>query len=60
LLLRPTENGVKVKARVEDVVFNRHQFRVTLQGGLVVELDNAPKAGSEISVAFAVECLGHA
>lgn len=62
LLLKQTGDGsvAKIKAKVEDVVFNRDQFRVTLRGGLVVELDRAPKVGSEISVAFAVECLGHA
>ena len=60
LLLKSSEHGTKLKARVEDVVFNRDQFRVTLRGGLVVELDHAPKIGAEISVAFAVECLGHA
>jgi len=45
---------------VEDVLFNREQFKVTLRGGLVVQLDEAPKVGSEISVAFRAECLGHA
>lgn len=62
LLLKQAANGsvAKIKAKVEDVVFNRDQFRATLRGGLVVELDHAPKVGSEISVAFAVECLGHA
>jgi len=60
LLLRESVKGTKIKAEVEDVVFNRDQFRVRLRGGLVVQLDDAPKVGSEISVAFAVECLGHA
>ena len=54
------EGGAKIKAEVEDVLFNRDQFRVTLRGGLTVNLSTAPKVGSEISVAFAVECLGHA
>jgi ABC-type Fe3+/spermidine/putrescine transport system ATPase subunit len=52
--------GVQVRARVEDVVFNREQFRVKLRGGLVVNLPGAPEIGSEVSVTFAVECLGHA
>ena len=62
LLLRQTEDGstVKIKAEVEDVVFNRDQFRVALRGGLTVNVSTAPKVGSQISVAFAVECLGHA
>lgn len=60
LLLRQSEDGAKVKARVEDVVFNRDQFRVTLRGGLTVNLSTAPKVGSEVNVKFSVECLGHA
>jgi hypothetical protein len=30
-----------------------------LRGGLVVYLAEAPRIGEEISVEFAVECLGH-
>ncbi|MEW6239651.1 MAG: ABC transporter ATP-binding protein [Chloroflexota bacterium] len=51
--------GGEVRARVEDVLFQRERFKVTLRGGLVVYLTEAPKIGEEISVAFAVECLGH-
>jgi spermidine/putrescine transport system ATP-binding protein len=51
--------GGEVRTRVEDVLFNREQFKVTLRGGLVVQLDHAPKVGEEISVTFSVECLGH-
>lgn len=47
-----------VRLRVEDVLFNRDQFKVTLRGGLVVQLDESPKVGSEISVTFRAECLG--
>jgi spermidine/putrescine transport system ATP-binding protein len=60
LLLKPSASGTRIKARVEDVLFNREQFKVTLRGGLVVQLDEAPQVGSEISVAFRAECLGHA
>ena len=60
LLLRVSDAGTKLKAEAQDVVFNRDQFRVTLRGGLTVNLSTAPKVGAEISVAFAVECLGHA
>lgn len=62
LLLKQTDDGnaVKVNAKVDDVVFNRDQFRVTLRGGLTVNLSTAPKVGSQITVAFDVECLGHA
>ena len=52
-------SGVQVKARVEDIVFNREQFRVSLRGGLTVGLPNMPEVGSEVRVAFLVECLGH-
>jgi ABC-type Fe3+/spermidine/putrescine transport system ATPase subunit len=52
--------GSEVRARVEDVLFNREQFKVTLRGGLVVQLDESPKVGSEISVTFRAQCLGDA
>ncbi len=55
-----TEGGTRIEAQVEDVVFNREQFKVTLRGGLVVYLMDAPKVGEEISVAFTAECLSHA
>lgn len=60
LLLKPSAGGIWIQARVEDVLFNREQFKVTLRGGLVVQLDEAPEVGSEISVTFRAECLGHA
>jgi len=60
LLLRASGEGLELKARVDDVVFNRDRFRVALRGGLTVEMGHAPKIGSEIKVAFAVECLGDA
>jgi len=60
LLLKPSASGERVRARVEDVVFNREQFKVRLGGGLVILMDDAPEIGSEISVAFRVECLGNA
>ena len=60
LLLKPSAGGTRIRAEVEDVLFNREQFKVTLRGGLVVQLDGAPKVGSEISVTFRAECLGDA
>jgi spermidine/putrescine transport system ATP-binding protein len=60
LLLKPSAGGTRIQARVEDVLFNREQFKVTLRGGLVVQLDEAPEVGSEISVRFRAECLGYA
>lgn len=62
LLFRESTAGgvVRVKARAEDIVFQREQFKVALRGGLVVHLREAPKVGEEVSASFAVECLGHA
>jgi ABC-type Fe3+/spermidine/putrescine transport system ATPase subunit len=48
-----------VTAPVEDVIFQREQFRVGLRGGLSIYLPEAPKIGAEITVAFKVECLEH-
>lgn len=60
LLLKPSASGTRIRARVEDVLFNREQFKVTLRGGLIVQLENAPKVGDDIEVAFSAECLGDA
>ncbi len=54
------EEGTRVKAEVEDVVFDREQFKVTLRGGLVIHVADAPKVGESITVTFRAECLGHA
>lgn len=60
LLLRSSERGEQVKAHVEDVLFNRQQFKVTLRGGLVFQMERAPRVGEEVTVNVSVECLGHA
>jgi ABC-type Fe3+/spermidine/putrescine transport system ATPase subunit len=60
LLLRPSERGTQIKAQVEDVLFNREQFKVTLRGGLVIQMERAPRVGEEVTVNVSVECLGHA
>ncbi len=60
LLLKPSKRGITVRTRVEDVLFQREQFKVALRGGLFVYLADAPRVGDEISVAFAMECLDHA
>ena len=60
LLLKPSARGMRIKARVEEALFRRDQFKVRLGGGLVILMDEAPEIGAEISVAFRVECLGHA
>lgn len=59
LFKQAADGAARVKARVEDVVFQREQFKAALRGGLVVHLKDAPKIGEEISASFAVECLGH-
>ncbi len=59
LFKQAADGAARVRARVEDVVFQREQFKVTLRGGLVIHLKDAPKIRDEISASFAVECLGH-
>jgi len=68
LLARPLSAG---KARVErsrseanaiqgvvtDVIFQQDRFKVTLDNGLYVYLQQAPKAGEKIEVQVKVECL---
>lgn len=46
-------NGV-----VTDVIFQQDRFKVTLDNGLYVYLQNAPKIGKKVSVRVKVECLG--
>lgn len=65
--IRYSERGLQaaggareLRLRVDDVLFVRDQFKVRLGGGLVILMDEAPEIGSEISVTFRVECLGHA
>jgi hypothetical protein len=53
------EGFLTVEARVEDVVFQREQFKVELAGGLFIHLKDAPQMGESISVTFDVECLSH-
>lgn len=48
-----------VTAEVEDVVFQREQFKVELRGGLFIQMKTAPKIGDRISIPFEVECLDH-
>jgi ABC-type Fe3+/spermidine/putrescine transport system ATPase subunit len=60
LLLKPSDAGpLTVTAKVEDVVFQREQFKVELAGGLFIHLKDAPQMGESISVTFDVECLSH-
>jgi len=60
LLLKPSDMGLlTVTAKVEDVLFQRDQFKVELAGGLFIHLKEAPKVGESISVTFDVECLSN-
>jgi ABC-type Fe3+/spermidine/putrescine transport system ATPase subunit len=60
LLLRPL--SVKDEANilsgiVTDVIFQQDRFKVTLENGLYVYLDEAPEIGEKVSVKVKVECL---
>ena len=59
LLVRPgkTDDGVIIQGQVADIVFQQDRFRVTLEGGLFVYLDAAPRIGQEVAVTVRVECL---
>jgi len=60
LLARPLPVEGEVSAItgvVTDVVFQQDRFKVTLDNGLYVYLQIAPKAGEEIEVRIKVECL---
>ena len=59
LLTRPasSEPGIPIQGRVADFVFQQDRFRVSLEGGLSVYLDYAPKIGDVISARITVECL---
>ncbi len=46
-----------ITARVEEVLFQRDQFRVQLQGGLFAYLDRPPRVGETLTLPFDVECL---
>jgi ABC-type Fe3+/spermidine/putrescine transport system ATPase subunit len=59
LLARPTlAGGSPIRGRVADVVFQQDRFKVTLDGGLFVYLETAPKIGQQISARVQLECLG--
>jgi ABC-type Fe3+/spermidine/putrescine transport system ATPase subunit len=53
------QDGLLVRARVEDVIFHREGFKVELSGGLISSLDQAPDVGDEVEVFFQVELLDH-
>jgi spermidine/putrescine transport system ATP-binding protein len=57
LLLKQLEEGEEIKLKVEDVLFNRDQFQVNVDGGLILHLKDVPKIGEIICVRVKVECL---
>ncbi|HET9911191.1 MAG TPA: ABC transporter ATP-binding protein, partial [Anaerolineales bacterium] len=60
LLVRPLaveEDANIIKGIVSDVVFQQDRFKVTLDNGLYVYLQEAPKTGEKIEVRVKVECL---
>ena len=60
LLVRPPEVKSEdnlIQGVVADVVFQHERFKVTLDSGLYIYLDNAPEVGQKISVQVKVECL---
>ena len=54
----PVESEANViEGMVSDVIFQQDRFKVTLNDGMYVYLDKAPKVGEKISVKVKVECL---
>jgi ABC-type Fe3+/spermidine/putrescine transport system ATPase subunit len=53
----PTEKGNTIRGRVADVLFQQDRFKVTLDGGLFLYLDAAPKIGQTITARVGLECL---
>jgi spermidine/putrescine transport system ATP-binding protein len=55
---RPAESEPNlVQGTVTDVVFQQDRFKVTLENGLYVYLQNPPKVGERLDVRVKVECL---
>lgn len=59
LLVRPfeVEDGNELGGRVADVLFQQERFKVQLDSGLFVYLDQAPKLGTKLTIKIRVECL---
>ncbi|HUE98509.1 MAG TPA: ABC transporter ATP-binding protein, partial [Anaerolineales bacterium] len=61
LLARPLsaeKDSNAIQGVVSDVIFQQERFKVTLDNGLYVSLQNAPKVGEKVEVRVKVECLG--
>jgi len=60
LLARPLpaeEDANVVSGVVADAIFQQDRFKVILDNGIFVYLEDAPKVGQKISVPVKVECL---
>jgi ABC-type Fe3+/spermidine/putrescine transport system ATPase subunit len=60
LLARPLSAGNEanvISGVVADVIFQQDRFKVTLENGLYVYMQEAPKTGQKISVSVKAECL---
>ena len=60
LLARPlsVKGGANViSGVVTDVIFQQERYRVTLENGLYVHMEDAPEIGEKVSVKVKVECL---
>ena len=60
LLARPSRVDGEANALrgvVTDVIFQQDRFKVTLDNGLYVYLNEAPKMGSQLKVPVRIECL---
>jgi spermidine/putrescine transport system ATP-binding protein len=62
LLARPLSadskrEGTIIQGVVTDVIFQQDRFKVALDNGLYVYLQNAPKVGEQIKARVKVECL---
>jgi ABC-type Fe3+/spermidine/putrescine transport system ATPase subunit len=60
LLARPLSAGNEpnvMEGIVTDVLFQQDRFKVTLENGLYVYLQQAPKVGEKIHVRIKIECL---
>jgi hypothetical protein len=54
----PSEDGAStLTGSVADVIFQQDRFKVTLDHGLYLYLQEAPKVGEKIDVRIKVECL---
>jgi hypothetical protein len=60
ILLRPADgkDSGPVKGQAVDVLFQQGRFRVTLDNGLSVYMDRAPRLSESVTARVQAECLG--